>query len=272
MEKFPQSGSIQVIDRAVRILDVVSQGGATLSAIGAQSSLPLSTVSRILESLASHALIERDEDGRTYRLGRRLLALSFGVRQQSADLIRLGHPLLEQLALRSGEDAGLSRLQGSQAVIIDRVNGPNHLKIIDVLTKPEPLYCGAFRKALLAYQGAEWIEKYLASIKLVRFTPNTLRNKSAVRNELVAIRERGVAYSFGERIPDAAGIAAPVFGIGGDIEPAVFIVIPTTRFTAEKSSQLAGLVKEVARQLTARMRGEGRPPAHDSKENRRQCA
>src|SRR5262249_55718555 len=134
MEKFPQSGSIQVIDRAVRILDVVSQtGGATLSAIGAQSSLPLSTVSRILESLASHSLIEREEDGRTYRLGRRLLALSFGVRQQSADLIRLGHPLLEQLALRSGEDVGLSRLQGSHAVIIDRVDGPNHLKIIDVL-------------------------------------------------------------------------------------------------------------------------------------------
>src|SRR5436190_781425 len=109
MEKLPQYGSIQVIDRAVRILDVVSQtGGATLSAIGARCALPLSTVSRILESLASHALIERDENGRTYRLGRRLLTLSSGVRQQSADLIRLGHPLLEQLALRSREDVGLS--------------------------------------------------------------------------------------------------------------------------------------------------------------------
>jgi IclR family transcriptional regulator, KDG regulon repressor len=273
MEKLPQYGNIQVIDRAVRILDVVSEtGGATLSAIGARSSLPLSTVSRILDSLASHALIERDEDGRTYRLGRRLLTLSSGVRQQSADLIRLGHPLLEQLAVRSGEDVGLSRLQGAHAVIIDRVEGPNHLKIIDVLGKPEPLYCGAFRKVLLAYQSPEWIEKYLASVKFVRFTPNTLRSKAAVRDELTAIRQRGFASSFGERLPDAAGVAAPIFGIGSDIEAAVFIVVPTTRFTAEKSPQLAGLVKEVARQLTGRMRGESRPPVHDSKENRRQYA
>src|SRR5205085_1958036 len=161
MEEIPRYGNIQVIDRAVRILDVVSQsGGATLSSIGAKASLPLSTVSRILESLAAHALVERDEDGRMYRLGRRLLTLSSGVRQQSADLIRLGRPLLEQLAVRSGEDVGLSRLQGAHAVIVDRVDGPSHLKIIDVLAKPEPLYCGAFRKVLLAHQSPEWIDKY----------------------------------------------------------------------------------------------------------------
>jgi DNA-binding IclR family transcriptional regulator len=272
MEKLPQYGNIQVIDRAVRILDVVSQtGGATLSVIGARAALPLSTVSRILESLAGHALIERDEDGRTYRLGRRLLTLSSGVRQQSADLIRLGHPLLEQLARRSGEDVGLSRLQGAHAVIVDRVEGPNHLKIIDVLGQPEPLYCGAFRKVLLAHQSAEWIEKYLASVKLVRFTAHTLRSKAAIRDELGAIRQRGFASSFGERLPDAAGVAAPVFGVGNDIEAALFIVTPTSRFSEAESSRLANLVKEAARQLTARMRGESRS-AQGSKERSRQYA
>jgi len=258
MEWLPRYGNIQVIDRTVRILDVVSQsGGATLSVIGAQTSLPLSTVSRILESLAGHALIERDEDRRTYRLGRRLLALSSRVRQQSADLIRFGRPLLEQLAARSGEDAGLSRLQGSHAVIVDRVEGPHHLKIIDVLAKPEPLYCGAFRKVLLAYQSPEWIEKYLGSVKLVRFTPNTLSTKAAVREELERIRQRGFASSFAERLPDAACVAAPVFGVGGEIEAAIFIVVPAARFAENGSPRLAGLVVDAARQLTARLRGEG---------------
>src|SRR5947207_13517739 len=99
MEELPRYGNIQVIDRAVRILDVVSQNGAAkLSAIGAQVSLPLSTVSRILDSLAGHALVEREEDGRTYRLGRRLLTLSSGVRRRSADLIRSAHPVSDPLA------------------------------------------------------------------------------------------------------------------------------------------------------------------------------
>jgi DNA-binding IclR family transcriptional regulator len=270
MEELPRYGNIQVIDRAVRILDIVSRtGGAKLSTIAAQASLPISTVSRILESLAEHALVERDEDGRIYRLGRRLLTLSSGVRQQSADLIRLGRPLLEQLALRSGEDAGLSRLQGVHAVIVDRVDGPSHLKIIDVLAKPEPLYCGAFRKVLLAYQSSDWIEKYLSSIKLIRFTPSTLSSKAAVRDELKQIHQRGFASSYAERLPDAAGVAAPVFGITDEMEAAVFIVLPTSRFTQDRRALLTGLVVDTARQLTARMRGENSRADHPRERSKR---
>jgi DNA-binding IclR family transcriptional regulator len=270
MEGLPQYGNIQVIDRAVRILDIVSRtGGAKLSTIAAQASLPISTVSRILESLADHGLVERDEDGRTYRLGRRLLTLSSGVRQQSADLIRLGRPLLEQLALRSGEDAGLSRLQKAHAVIIDRVDGPSHLKIIDVLATPEPLYCGAFRKVLLAHQSSDWIEKYLSSIKLTRFTPSTLSSKAAVRDELEQIRQRGVASSYAERLPDAAGVAAPVFGIKEEIEAAVFVVVPTSRFTQDRIALLTGLVVDTAHELTARMRGESSRTAHPRERSNR---
>src|SRR5262245_55805145 len=173
--------SIQVIDRAVRILDVVSQGnGATLSAIGHETSLPISTVSRILDALAGHALVERAGDQRTYGLGRRFLTLSARIQQQSADLIKLGRPLLERLAADSGEYVALSRVQGTHAVIVDRVDGPNPLKIIDVLAQPEPLYCGAFRKVLLAYQSREWIERYLSSIGFIRFTPNTITTRAAL--------------------------------------------------------------------------------------------
>jgi DNA-binding IclR family transcriptional regulator len=216
----------------------------------------LSTVSRILDSLAGLAFVERDDDGRRYRLGRRLLTLSSGIRRQSSDLIKLARPLLEQLAAEAQEDVGLSRLQGNHAMIIDRADGPNNLKIIDVLGKPEPLYCGAFRKVLLAHQSPEWIEKYLGSLRLMRFSPHTLGTKTAIRQELERIRKRGLATSFGERIPDAAGVAAPVFGSAGEIEAALFIVVPTSRFGKTRASQLARLVVAAGRALTGRIRGE----------------
>jgi DNA-binding IclR family transcriptional regulator len=227
-----------------------------LSSIGAQVSLPLSTVSRILDSLASHAIVERDDDGRRYRLGRRLLTLSSGIRRHSSDLIKLARPLLEQLAAESQEDVGLSRLQANHAVIIDRADGPNNLKIIDVLGKPEPLYCGAFRKVLLAHQNPDWIQKYLSELKLIRFSPHTLRTKQAIRRELECIRKRGFATSFGERIPDAAGVAAPVFGPAGEIAAALFIVVPTSRFSKTRASRLARLVVAAGHALTGRIRGE----------------
>ncbi len=249
--------SIQVIDRAVRILDVVSQNsGATLSAIRQETALPISTVSRILDALAGHALVERGEDHRTYGLGRRFLTLSARIHHQAADLIKLGRPLLERLAAESGEDVALSRLQGTHAVIVDRVDGPNPLKIIDVLAKPEPLYCGAFRKVLLAYQSPEWIERYLASVRFIRFTRNTIMSKPALRQELERIRQQGHARSVGERLPDAAGVAAPVFGVRGELEAAVFIVPPTSRFTRAREPRLVRLVMETARTLTAMVQGQ----------------
>jgi len=45
----------------------------------------------------------------------------------------------------------------------------------------------------------EWIEKYLNSVKLIRFTSNTLSTRTAVREELKLIRQRGFASSYAER-------------------------------------------------------------------------
>jgi DNA-binding IclR family transcriptional regulator len=263
-------GGIQVIDRAVRILDAIGgDGSVTLTAICDQTRLPISTVSRIVDSLAAHGLVGRDAETRSYVLGPRLLALSTRVRRRP-DLVRLARPVLEHLAAESREDCALSVLHGTHAVIVDRVDGPNPLKIIDVLAQPEPLYCGAFRKVLLAHQPPPWIDRYVASIRLVRFTPQTITSRKALRRELDEIRTRGYALSFGERLPDAGGVAAPVFGPGGEILAALFIVAPCSRIAGDRALELADLVVEAAREVTRRLTGE-RPvrPPHDRERRRR---
>lgn len=268
-ERTSRRSSIQVIDRAVHVLDTVGDnGGATLTAICTRTRLPISTVSRIIDSLAEHGLIERGTDPRTYQLGPRLLLLSSRVRQRR-DLGAIARPVLERLAKESQEDVALSVLRGTHAIIVDRVDGPNPLKIIEVLGQPEPLYCGAFRKVLLAYQPPEWIERYLASVRLVRFTPRTITSKRALREELEGIRTRGYALSFGERIPDAAGIAAPVFGLREEVAAAVFIVAPTSRLTQERVPGLASLVVEAAREVTALLHGNSALRPDAGKERRR---
>jgi IclR family acetate operon transcriptional repressor len=261
--------SIQVIDRAMHILAVIGDnGGATLTTIGERTRLPISTVSRIVDSLGAHGLVERDEGQRTWTLGPRLLALSTRVRPRR-DLVKVARPVLERLAQESREDVALSVLQGTHAVIVDRVDGPNPLKIIDVLGQPEPLYCGAFRKVLLAYQPREWIDRHLEGIKLVQFTPSTITSKRALREELEGIRQRGYAVSSGERLPDAGGVAAPVFGLRDEIVAAVFIVAPATRITANQVPRLAPLVVSAAREVTGLLRGEIPVPASQARDRRR---
>ena len=251
--------AIQVLDRAMSLLDAIAdRGSGTLTALGAETKLPVSTVARILESLGAHGLVERDGERRTYYLGTRLMTLSSGVKYRR-ELITLARPILEQLCRDSEEDTGLSAFRGPQVVILDRVDGPKPLKIIDMMNLPVPLYCGAFRKVLVAYQPEEWIERYLATTRFVRFTDTTITSRQAFRKELTAIRERGYADSVGEHLPDAAGVAAPVFGPRGDIQAGVFVFGPVTRITPQTVPRHARLVMDAARRLTGALRGEIAP-------------
>jgi IclR family KDG regulon transcriptional repressor len=144
--------SIQVLDRAIRILDVLGESGvAPLTSLSAEVGLPLSTASRIVNSLMAHGFVDQDPATRAYRLGVRLLFLGSRIHSPPR-LLEVSRPVMERLAAKTGEDASLSALQGTYAVILDRVEGPNPLKIVEAMRQPVPLHCGAFRKLLLAYQ------------------------------------------------------------------------------------------------------------------------
>ena len=236
--------SVQVLDRAIRILEVLGESGvAPLTMLSAKVGLPLSTVSRIVSSLLAHGFVDQDPATRAYRLGTRLLFLSSQIHSPPR-LLEVARPVMERLAVRTGEDASLSALQGTYAVILDRVEGPNPLKIVEAMRRPVPLHCGAFRKLLLAYQPDAWIHEYVNSIKLERYTPRTLMRKSAILQELALTRTRGYALSYGEYLIDSGGIAAPVFDHHDEFQAALFIWGPYSRLNEKTFSRLVPHVAE----------------------------
>jgi DNA-binding IclR family transcriptional regulator len=167
----------------------------------------------------------------------------------------MARPIIERLAAKTGEDSGLSILQGTYAVILDRVEGPNPLKIVEAMQQPVPLHCGAFRKVLLAYQPRVWTHEYLHSIKLEKYTPRTLMRKAAIFRELGLIRARGYALSYGEYLVDSGGIAAPVFDYRNDLQATLFIWGPYSRLNERTSRQLVPLVVDCAAELTKLLGG-----------------
>src|SRR5918912_198217 len=71
--------TIQVLDRAVKILRIVARRGpSSLTEISREANLPVPTTARILDSLAENGIIRRLE-GRKYHLGARLLPLPTGL-------------------------------------------------------------------------------------------------------------------------------------------------------------------------------------------------
>lgn len=249
------SKDVQLVSRIANILGSLSEReAASLVEISSAADLPLSTTSRLLDSLEREGLVERDYASKRYCLGSRLLSFAAGSRPRQ-DLASVLHSTIEELAEETGEDTGIAELRGKFAVVIDRVEGRHALRIIDVINRPEPLYCGAFRKVLLAFQSDEWIEDYVRSTPLVSFTPDTIRTKAELRREIARVRQQGFATSFGERLADAAGIAAPVFDQAGKIRVAIQLAGPRTRINTKTARRLSEAVKKAGESATRLLSG-----------------
>ena len=61
--------------------------------------------------------------------------------------------------------------------------------------------------------------------------------------ELRTIREKGIAVSHGEYVPDAVGIGAPIYGIDGRISASVGIIAPYS--SIEDDTHLLHLQEQV---------------------------
>ena len=142
--------TIQVIDRAVRVLRIVARAGpSSLTQISSESGLPVPTVARILQSLVDNGILRRLDD-KTYHLGARLVPLSTRL-EPFRQPLEIAHPRIEELARITREDCGLSVLQGNEAVVVDWCYGPRPPRIIEPYSREIPLYC-AFGKVLIAFQ------------------------------------------------------------------------------------------------------------------------
>ena len=117
---------------------------------------------------------------------------------------------------------------GDKGLVLDKMDGPNHLKVVEEFGYEMDLHCGAIRKVLLAYQEPKYIDYYLNNI-LDRPESFPQISRDALASELKTIREMGIAVSHGEYVHDAVGIGAPIFGIEGRVSASVGIIAPYSR-------------------------------------------
>jgi DNA-binding IclR family transcriptional regulator len=85
----------------------------------------------------------------------------------------------------------------------------------------------------LAYLPEERQEKILATVPLHPFTRHTITDQAVLRDELGKIRSHGYAFSHGEWIQDASGVAAPIYGPDRVVMGALTISGPSQRFTRD---------------------------------------
>ena len=242
---------IQVLDRAVTILELLWRAGAGLSLqeLSVQSGVNPNTVRRIVKALAYHRLVEEEEGTGRYRLGMKLFELGSSVVAR-LDVRARARPYLERLVLETGETAHLCILDRGEVLYLDKHEPMRTMRIPSEVGRRNPAYCTAVGKALLAYVPEEELEELVRQRGLRAYTRRTITTLAELKQELARVREQGYAVDNEEFEEGLKCIGAPVRDYSGRVVASVSIAGPAFRLTEERIPVLAQSVMEVARELS----------------------
>ncbi len=210
-----------------------------------------SSVSRILATLEHHGFVERDAESGRVSLGFGLVALTSPL-LANMDVVKIGRPALDRLAIECGETASLSIWSGDEVVLVEQTMGNRAVAHVARHGGRVPGHCTAGGKALLAHLSDEDLEKFLAN-KLPRFTPNTITDPDQLRHQLVEIRARGYALNDQEHDLESCGVAACVYNARGKVIAVLTAAVPKHRFLKHHQQDLITIIVRYANELSARL-------------------
>lgn len=196
VRKSPKGKTVQSVDRALKLLDILSSGnfGFSLAELSERAGLYPPTAHRLLTTLAAKGYVRQVSRTREYHLGFKALELAEAALSQVHTLRGLTTDL-RAIAFEIQELVNLAVLDWPCVTYIAQFNGrpEDSVHIFTKLGARVPLYCTAVGKAMLARLSSEEIAKYFSEVKLKKYTQHTITKREDLRRELATIQRLGYA-------------------------------------------------------------------------------
>jgi DNA-binding IclR family transcriptional regulator len=227
-------GGVAAVDRALTILDALTDEKTTLAELSKKTDLYKSTLLRLIKSLERFGYVLRDADG-CYRLGSKVLYLG-SLYQRHFRTSELVPPVLRKLVIELQEGASFYVADAEYRVVLHRIDTSRSVR--DSVHEGDrfALTSGASGHVLRAFAG----------VRGERFD---------------TIRQQMFAASFGERDPETAAFAAPVFGHGNRLVGAISVSGPRYRIEALGEAKILPPLFKYAQELTTTLGGDVNDPA-----------
>ena len=203
---------MQVIDRALEILTILSKetNGLSVSGIARKLSLPPSSIHRILASLKENNFIIQDEESRKYKIGYKLYTLCSNISQKNI-LVNLAKPIMEILANDIHMTVVLCVMEENHIMNVACIESDEHSMYMVKIGKQMPLYSTSAGRVFSAYMDRQTVKEIYENIELKPSTPYTKTEVQELFRELDSIREKGYALIDEELQMGIQGVASPIF-------------------------------------------------------------
>lgn len=216
------------VDRALQALLAFREGdaGLTLGEISRRTGLYKSTLMRLLASLERQRFVIRLSDSR-YSLGPTLFRLG-ALYERSLDLRATVEPVLMQLTAATGESSSLYVREREHRLCLMRINSQHNVREHFSAGTLLPVDRGAAGHVLTRYETGPGADRGAALL----------------------------AVTFGDRDPELAAVAAPIFDRSNQLVGAICVAGTATRFRdADLMSRTRAAVLSQARDVTAILGG-----------------
>jgi DNA-binding IclR family transcriptional regulator len=240
-------GPIQVIDRMMKLLDVLAAHPEPLGLkqVAQYTGLHPSTAHRILSAMSGGRLVDRIEPG-SYRLGMRLLELGNVVRSRIS-VRELALPVMRELHAQTGETVNLSVRHDDEIVYVERTSsGRSAMRVVHVIGARAALHVTAAGKLFLLEDGFARLREYAKRTGLAAHTKNTITNAAQLERELERIQRQGWATDNEEVEIGVRCVAAGVRDDAGQLIAALSLSTPADRM----KPQWGPLIKETADRIS----------------------
>jgi DNA-binding IclR family transcriptional regulator len=224
-------GGVAAVDRSLAILDAFTEQDdvLTLAELSKRTGLHKSTLIRLAESLEKFGYVRRADKG-IYRLGSKVLFLG-SLYQKHFRTSEFVPAALRQMVKELREGASFYVRDEDQRVCLHRVDASRAVR--DTIHEGDrlPLSVGAAGHVILAFSGL------------------TGKRYDAIRKDFFA-------ESYGERDPETAAVACPVFGLDQRFVGALSISGPKYRIEVMGAKSIVPVLFRHARDLTRILGGD----------------
>ncbi|MFD2762160.1 IclR family transcriptional regulator [Lentibacillus juripiscarius] len=242
---------IQSIDRAMKIIYTLSSAPNepwNITDIAEHTELPVSTVYRLIDTLEAHDLITPIPDTKQFKLGFTWIELGMKLFENLSSK-EVARPSLEKLAMDVEETVYLNIPAKRDSIIIDRVDSPRKVKVIDSIGERIPFNIGAANKAILANMDRQKV------IPVLKDLSTGGKDVEELIKQLNQTKVDGYSTSYGEKTKGTIAVAAPVIGFQNKLHGAISIEFLEYETTEEEIQTMAKKVKQTAHTISQQLGG-----------------
>jgi IclR family acetate operon transcriptional repressor len=240
-----ERAAVKSLDRGLDILEYVGAAArpASFSRLLADLGIPRSSLFHLLSNLEARGFLARDAQSEGYRLGPRLPGLARAVPEPSLrDRVA---PFLDRLSGELNETCGFFvRVDDTVEVAVSAIS-TQALSYTMKVGARSPLYAVSGGKIVLAEMPPAELRNYLARVVLKAATPQTIRSKARLRQEVQSVRKSGFAYSHDEFTPGITAIATAIRRKGA-FAGTINVAVPSVRFTPARAEEFKEALRVTA--------------------------